>query len=183
VYKLYVIQNKITDDVYFGMTKNHLSRRLSGHRSVCKNKNTKLCNAVKKYGFENFSTTILKFFSTKAECCQAEIDIIKFYREKGINTYNLSEGGDGGYNVPIYKKEDWIVKLKLARQERTPAKGMKHTEESKKFFSKVSRQYWDSVYTYPKSIVNLPFKLAREKYGISRTHFYRLKRIENNDLN
>lgn len=184
MFKLYVIQNLISSTVYFGITRKTLKVRFNGHKSLAKRKpeSNKLTRAISKYGIENFQITLLKEFSTINECHKAEIDIIQSYKDKGTTTYNLAKGGEGGYSVPEHKRDAWINKLKDSRKGRTPAKGMRHTSENKKLFSKVSKEYWNSVQTYPIEVTDLPLSLAIKNYGISKTHYYRLKRTKANDL-
>jgi hypothetical protein len=61
--------------------------------------------------------------------------------------------------------------LSQARQGRTPALGMKHSDENKRYFSECSKRREPK---YPKQVTEIPFKEASEKYGISKTHYYRL---------
>ena len=80
---------------------------------------------------------------------------------------------------------EWKTKIREARKGRTPALGMKHTEENKKLFKQVSLDYWSTQNTYDKNakeILQLSHKEAKEQFGISTTHYYRLKkRFATND--
>jgi hypothetical protein len=96
------------------------------------------------------------------------------------NTYNLAPGGLNSFVVT--DKESWIGKLKKARIGGTPALGMSHTEENKKLFSKVSKEWWSSQETYnPECVLKLSFKEAHKEFGISKTHYYRLRRTLSNE--
>lgn len=54
---------------------------------------------------------------------------------------------------------------------------MKHTEENRLLFSKVSKEYWDSQETYNwEEIKKYSHKEAKKIFGISTTHYYRLKK-------
>lgn len=98
------------------------------------------------------------------------------FRKSGYRDYNILDGGTSYF--PIKDKEEWLRKMKVGRIGKTPALGMKHTEENKKLFSKVSREYWDSQYTYDRSeIIKLSFKEAKLKFGISKTHYYRIRNL------
>jgi len=54
---------------------------------------------------------------------------------------------------------------------------MKHTEENKKFFGECGRLRWDKYGRYPAEVTAMSFKEANEKYGISKTHYYRMRRL------
>jgi len=100
--------------------------------------------------------------------------LIKTY---GCN-YNVHKGGEIGNFLPEgERKEAWRTKLKLARVGRKPALGMKHSEENKKLFSKVSNEYWDSQEKYnSEKVLSVGFSESNKLYGISKTHYYRLRK-------
>lgn len=174
MYKLYRIINESSDTSYIGMTKRSLSRRMSEHRFNARTgKKTKLYDAMRYYGIDNFSIVLIQEFDTQQECAYNEIDLIA----KEDNLYNLAAGGEGGFVV--VDVEGWKNKLRVARAGRKPALGMKHTEENKKFFADCNKR------KELKYEGNLPktFKEASKLLGISKTHYYRLvKRAKINDL-
>jgi hypothetical protein len=54
---------------------------------------------------------------------------------------------------------------------------MKHSEENKKLFSEVSNKYWNSQDTYNSNeILKYGFTKANKIFGISKTHYYRLRK-------
>lgn len=178
MYKIYKITNIVTNKYYIGMTKQEVSKRFSQHKSSSKKPNPKnyLYNTMKKYGIENFIIEQLFKFSTKEECCRKEIELIS----ENIGGYNLAKGGETGFSM-LEKSEEEIANWKEAlcekRKGKKPALGMKHTEENKKLFSKVSREYWDSQETYSwDDMKDYTYKEAIKKFGISQTHYYRLKK-------
>jgi predicted GIY-YIG superfamily endonuclease len=181
MYKLYYIVSDKTDSYYIGMTKNKLSYRLNSHKSAARSKKkTALYDCMRKYGLDNFIICLKDEFDTHNECCDAEIRAIKLARKSNHKILNLADGGEGGFNV--INIESWKNKLKEKRKGRKPALGMSHTDDNKKLFSDVSRKYWDSQNTYSQDeIIKLSFKEAKQKYGISKTHYYRLKRVSSND--
>lgn len=133
---------------------------------------------MRSYGVEKFEIKILQTFNTKKELEQAEYDTIRRLRDEGANLYNILDGGTSYF--PIKDKDAWRAKLRKARVGRKPSLGMKHTDENKKFFAKVSRKYWDTQDTYDgEEIVKYPLTQAMEKFGISKTHYYRFKRKSN----
>lgn len=173
---VYLIRNNISGNVYVGITRTSLKRRFNSHKSNSRRGNkSKLYDAMRSYGTENFSISLLKECSSEQELLDSELQYVKYYRELLGETYNILDGGESYF--PITDKDSWRAKLKVARAGRTPAKGMKHSLDNRELFSRVSREYWDSRETYnPEEIVKLPFKEAKNKYGISKTHYYRLKR-------
>ena len=169
---VYKIINSINGKEYIGITKN-ISTRWNAHVHSSKTKNTPLYTAMRKYGSDKFYMHVICICPDWEYACMVEIKLI----ELSYNLYNLAGGGDGGFVVPESKKAEWKEKIKSARRGRTPAKGMKHTEENKKLFAEISNKYWATQYTYnAEEILKYSFKEAKELFGISRTHYYRLKR-------
>lgn len=171
MYKVYKIVNKVNGKYYIGMTKQTLIKRFSQHKQNAKmGKNTYLYNAIRKYGNDNFEIELLLECSNKEECCNLEIE----YISKNKNGYNLAPGGEGGFIVQDIKS--WKCKLKESRKDKTPFLGKTHSEEAKKKCSEASKLYWGSQQTYSwEDIKEYSYKEAKEKFGISTTHYYRLK--------
>ena len=165
---------------------------------------TYLYQAMRKHGIENFTFELLKTFTTQAACEQFEIATILWFEDAGVANYNIHEGGTLGCNMqkhPNYSnwkqklsanaignsknlsaRNAWIIKLKERRKGRTPALGMHHTEEAKQYASEVSNNYWDTQETFTRdadkvaAILALSHKQAKIEFGISTTHYYRLKK-------
>lgn len=81
VHLIYVLTNTITGEEYVGLTvrtdrsgKKSLASRWARHvgRATLHDKDWKLCDSIRTYGAENFSTRILKFVRGKAEAHAAE---------------------------------------------------------------------------------------------------------------
>lgn len=109
-YTVYQITNKLNGKIYIGkhQTKN-IDDAYLGSGSA-------LCNAVKKYGKDNFEKTILHIFETEVEMNAKEVELIteEFVARK--DTYNLGVGGEGGAHF----------------------KGKKHTAKTKEILSKLA---------------------------------------------
>jgi group I intron endonuclease len=176
---VYLVRNELTGSVYVGITRSSLKVRWKSHKSSSKRgKKLKLYDAMRKYGFENFSISILKTCESEDDLLASEKYYVKYYRDLLGDTYNILDGGESYF--PINDVSDWKNKLKKARVGKTPAKGMKHSLENRELFSKVSKDYWNSQETYnSEEIVKLTFKEANTKYSISKTHYYRLKKSMN----
>ena len=177
MYKLYYIVSYETDSYYIGMTKNKLFTRLINHKSACKRQvHNKLYNVMRKYGVDNFFMVLHSEYETKEECCKAEISAIKLARDSGHSILNISDGGEGGFNV--VDVDSWIAKLKLARIGGKPFLGCLHTQETKNLCTiagKKNKKYDTAIAS------KFSYKEAHKLYGISKTHYYRLKRASSND--
>jgi hypothetical protein len=174
---LYVISSLNSNKFYIGITKN-ISRRKAAHKWASKNRKSKLYNWMNNH--PDWDIEVACRYDSLEELNSDEIFWIQFGRDNNWPLLNLADGGDGGFN--IVDIISWREKLKESRKGRKPAEGMRHTEENKKLFSEVSKKYWNSQDTYTKELVcSLSFKLAKEKYHISKTHYYRLKRALNNE--
>lgn len=179
---LYRIDVCGTDQFYIGIT-NDVERRKKSHQyRATKGYKTHLYDVIRKYG--TFELTVLEEFETRKQAGDAEKEMIKFFRDIGAPIMNHAGGGDGGFVVT--NTDEWREKLCIAREGRKPAQGMQHSPENKKLFSEVSQAYWNTQDTYDKygeEILKPSHKEAKEKFGISTTHYYRLKkRFKSNDL-
>ena len=189
MYYLYKITNEVNGKIYIGMT-NDPTKRFASHKSGALNgKGTYnyFYNAIRKYGIENFKMEILAIFDNKDDCACAEIAVISFNKKNGIQNYNLHTGGTGGFSVKELDTEaynSWHRKIVEARQGLKPALGMKHTEENKEFFGLCGRLRWDIYGRYPvDEVLKLRFIDANKTYGISKTHYYRLRKQRDVDNN
>jgi len=89
--------------------------------------------AIKKYGKENFSRTILETFTNPEDMFSKERIIVNEDLISSDTSYNLVVGGSGGFKVQDI--DDWKSKLKASRGDRAPFKGGSHSEESKRKIS------------------------------------------------
>ena len=177
MYYLYYITSTETDTYYIGITKNPASRWRSHKYNAKKGTKTPLYDAMRSYGIETFSMSVIKEFEYVNDCCLAEVQEIKSAKEQNKKIYNLALGGFSGNVItdPV-QKERWKAKLKEKRVGRKPALGMKHSEENKKLFGDFGRLRWDIHGRYPEEVINYSFKEASTRFGISKTHYYRLKK-------
>ena len=94
---IYKCTNIVNGKVYIGYTVD-LGRRISSHKydAFRRNKNTKLYNAMRKYGFESFTWEIIYASWDRVHCLDvAENDFIIQY--DSINEgYNSMQGGQRG---------------------------------------------------------------------------------------
>lgn len=175
---LYEIVNTETPDVYVGIARKSIRSRWAAHKAASKKYNWAVYALMRQHGIDKFSCVEIARFENEQELLAAEKDRILFRRKEG-NCLNVLDGGEPYF--PIKDKEQWKAKLREKRKGRKPALGMKHSEENKKFFSECSKKRWDTHGRYP-DVSTLSFKEAKEKLGISKTHYYRLKRGKNSEL-
>lgn len=154
---------------YIGITKN-LDRRFRQHKNFSKRgRKSPLYDAIRKY--KNFTITTIAQYESRELAIEAERIAIEFFKGK---IYNLAKGGDGGFVV--VNIEEWKAKLRETRKGLKPSLGMKHTDENKELFRKMSREYWDNTFTYDaEEVLKYSHKEAKRLFGISTTHYYRLK--------
>jgi len=176
MYKLYKITSTATSKVYYGITQTSLKQRWASHRFASKQSKAALYNAMRKYQLETFSITLVWDFDSVEDCCLAEQEMI---RTSAGNNYNMHRGGTTGFSMRDKSEEEyfqWKSNLSEARQGHKPALGMRHTEENKRIFGEFGKLRWDMYGRYPKDVLNYTFAEAHEKYGISKTHYYRLRK-------
>lgn len=132
---IYTIENKLNNKIYIGQTiQKNPYRRWYSHLSEGKlNKRSQVIvdRAIRKYGKENFSFTVIAQHSTQDELNLSEVSWIKHFREVlGVkNVYNIKDGGNGG-GPPTLETRLKISQSNTGRK--SPFKGKCHTEESKK---------------------------------------------------
>lgn len=184
MWNVYQIVNSVNGKKYYGIT-NNLQRRLANHKhaALTADKRSPLYCSIRKHGWDKFSMELLQGGLTAEEAGVLEMKLIS----QDANCYNLHLGGHIGFDIRMLPEDrisQWKERLSAGREGKKPALGMKHTEENKQLFQQVSRKYWDTQKTYDLDAVKeLSFKQAKLKYGISKTHYYRLRRRDkSNDL-
>ena len=177
--KLYEIKNSIDDKVYVGITRNTLVARYRSHKHSAKSVKTPLYCAMRKHGFDKFRIELVEEFESIKEMEDAEFNRIAKHRLDGVYLYNVLDGGASYF--PIKDWEAHKAKLREKRKGRKPALGMKHSDENKKLFSMHGKARWDKYGRYPDDVLNYPFKDSNLRFGISKTHYYRLKKLAGNN--
>lgn len=85
----YKITNNLNGHYYYGI---HSTDNLNdGYMGS----GTRLRYAYEKYGIENFTKEILKFFETRENAAKHEAEVVNELLIKDTNCYNISCGGDG----------------------------------------------------------------------------------------
>lgn len=128
-YLVYQITNKINNKIYIGVHKtNNIDDGYMGSGKL-------IIRAIKKYGIENFSKTILFEAVSSEEMFQKELELV----ELGPHSYNLKKGGSGGFDYinsngkqRIYGRKGYEIKLKLLTA--------KYGEKVNDYFSEKAKQ-------------------------------------------
>jgi group I intron endonuclease len=127
MYTLYLYTNKTNYKCYIGISKN-IKRRIVEHKRFA----GKLYfhYALKKHGYDSFYFDILDDTSkTYKELQEKEIYWISYFKDHGIELYNLTNGGDG---VCATRTEEWKRKIGLSNKGKTLGRKFIHSEETKK---------------------------------------------------
>ena len=91
-YTVYKITNLVNNKIYVG---SHITKDLNDNYM---GSGKILLKAIKKYGLENFKKEILYKLNSKEEMFLKEKEIVNEDFLKRIDTYNLKEGGEGGWD-------------------------------------------------------------------------------------
>jgi len=79
--------------VYVGISSN-IKNRWAANGYYYHLSDTVFSKALKKYGWSNFQHEIIQENLSKQEACNLEIELIAYYKTKGIS-YNITDGGEG----------------------------------------------------------------------------------------
>ena len=133
---LYMLYNTVAEKGYIGITAKRPETRFIEHLSVARlgRRMTYLAKAMRKYGTDAFTLTVLRQAKTWEELCELEMSAIAIYNTLKPHGYNLTKGGEGnqGYTHTEETKKKLSAATKLAFAEgRLVALGRQHTEETK----------------------------------------------------
>lgn len=141
---VYRITNTINGKSYIGKTGMNFGDRWDSHRSLLnsgKHDNPRLQRAWNKYGAENFEFAIVEVVEDTGLLNDLEIKYIADYRAVGLS-YNLHDGGDGGYNLGKHLSDE--TKRKIGEKNRQNMLGKKASEETKRRMSESHRRRYDA---------------------------------------
>lgn len=113
-YLIYKITNIVNHRFYIGAHKtNNIDDDYMGSGKVIK-------RAIKKYGIEHFTKEILYIFDNQIDMFLKEVEIVNKEFVDNPLTYNLREGGKGGYtglyHLPEYRESQSIKKKQFLEQ-------------------------------------------------------------------
>ena len=134
---IYKITNNITGKEYVGQS-NNILRRIREHKKAYGSKNCYVDRSIQKYGWENFSYTILH------KCDLKDLDYYERYFIKKYDTYK------NGYNLTPGGKDYHLLKNKSIKKKMVHTRCIKYNNTG---FYRVSKCKRDDVkvgyvYTY-----------------------------------
>jgi len=163
---IYRILNKTNGKSYIGQTV-HLKTRWLGHVRSSRDRSSKIGEAIKKYGLENFEFSILEEAETQEEIDRLERHYIALFEtnmSSGGNGYNLTDGGFSG--VRGLKMSD---ETKLLMSEKKKELYSRSPEVIERISATVKKLWQDEEYV-KKNTVSCPVDsetLLRESEGLS----------------
>lgn len=113
-FELYCIVNAINNKEYIGITTVGVRKRFCDHKSKANSGiNRPLYRAIRKYGIDNFSISVIGEASSWEALCALEIKTIEERRtlSKFGKGYNITHGGEGSIGVSPSK----ITREKLSK--------------------------------------------------------------------
>lgn len=134
----YKITNNINNRYYIGVHRtNNIDDDYMGSGKLMR-------RAIKKYGIENFTKTILRFFKTYREALEYERELVTIELINSDTVYNIREGGygscqwsdDARYNISKHAKQRWCDPLyrdKMMRYFTDPKRRQRVSEQIKKW--------------------------------------------------
>lgn len=140
---VYKIINNINGCIYIGIT-NNFERRMREHKNNAENLNykykSKLYNAMRKYGIENFSSEIIETVKSRKQLEEREKHWIKFYNSTDHELgYNITDGGTGGCTHDVSGENNPMYGHKYTDAEKKKigdyTRGIKRSEKTKKKIS------------------------------------------------
>jgi len=139
---IYLLTNTLDGKQYIGFTIQTLDKRCSDHlKSVRYNSKTYLHNAIRKYGWDKFTSEIIYQSDDHIHCLKvAEVSLIADYNTFKGPGYNLTAGGEGtlGYNHTEESKQ----KMSAAKKgEKSHMFGIPKSKETKQKMSE-ARKGW-----------------------------------------
>lgn len=108
---VYKVVNLITGDFYIGKTCRGVYGRMASHRNYAAHGQSRLARAMRKYGVDLFSVSILKTCASDLDALAEEKRLISVLKP----TYNLTPGGEGG-KLSAEQLEHYIMTHKSRRK-------------------------------------------------------------------
>ena len=87
---IYVIINLLNGMRYVGQTRQRLKKRMSQHASA----NSYIDNAIRHYGWDNFTVEVIEECATPEQLNERERFWIAYFNCNHPNGYNLTDGGN-----------------------------------------------------------------------------------------
>lgn len=167
---IYKITNKINGKLYIGQTIKSMNNRIQGHyKNYKKNVHTKLYDAMRKYGWENFEFSPICTCSNIQTLNELEKYFIEYYGtiNDGYNTL------PGGISNPMHNedvKNKHLKRMQSIETRQKISKAMKRLRAEKGFSEETRRRISESLKKLPPR--KKGFKMPKEAVEkITRAHF------------
>jgi group I intron endonuclease len=136
IYKVYKITNSVNNKPYIGLSEVSLINRWTKHKSSARTgSNTILHKAMRKYGIDKFDIEHVATAFTKSDMEYIERLLIDQYDCLCPNGYNLTTGGESGYDISEVTRE----------RMRQGQLGKKHTKERVERARNSRLKNWDKT--------------------------------------
>jgi hypothetical protein len=167
-YCVYAHTNKINGKKYIGITCQKPEARwgINGSRYLYEDSRTRsaFAEAIRKYGWENFTHEILYVGLTEAEAKQKEKELIAQYRTyigfKDCMGYNMTLGGDG---AALYETEE----ARAAAIKASTKKSREKLNASEEYREKMRKWHTERAREYSK---NPEWRAAKSAYSLEYYH-------------
>jgi hypothetical protein len=146
-YYLYEIKNTVNGKIYVGVHKTKsLDDGYMGSGKV-------VSNAIRKYGIEHFTKTILETFDNPADMFAREKEVVNDEFLARADVYNLRRGGTGGFDYinktgiahkQAFTKED-VVKAVAVCRERFSSEDYSRRNKASHQVSKETKLQWNAA--------------------------------------
>jgi group I intron endonuclease len=157
-YIVYCYTNLINGKQYVGMTSMGLEERAGTNGTRYRNC-PQFWEAINQYGWSNFASKVLAYDLTHSQACEMEHYYIEHLNSSVPNGYNLTSGGDKGFNIHDSTKQR-ISKSNKGNKSRT---GYKNSEAHRK---KMSEFMKGNKF----NLGNSPSKETRQKLQLAQPH-------------
>lgn len=182
---IYILKDPLSGSIrYVGKCEDgNLNKRLSNHKSEAYNSKKKnhrydWIKSLQKNNLEPIIELIQDGFQTKQKLCEAEIFLIQFYKDIGLDLVNGTKGGDGG--KPFLGKkhsQEWIENQRQRMSgKNSPNFGKCLSEQTKE---KISKGNLGKKRTEEQKI---RYSLAKKGIKFSEEHMRNLRKPKSKKL-
>lgn len=141
---IYQIKNTINGKAYIGITANP-TRRWWEHRNPPAKRNTVLIKAIKKYGADAFSFTVLHWCDTREDARELENLVVETCGSI-VKGYNMCPGGGGG-QIGAKRRPETVERIRQSNL------GKKRTPEQIERLRQIATAKWEADPEYREKVL------------------------------
>lgn len=161
---IYLAENSIDGKLYIGKTVRDIEKYVRTHYFNSKRGVKKyLYNAIRKYGWDNFSWWVIDTATTKKKLNDLEASYIRYLHTFRPYGYNLTFGGDGGADYLLGKSDE--EKKKIREKKAATRKRNNSNDSTRKALKEYSEKNREEIRQRNKKIMQNP--VTREKLRVS----------------